>query len=335
MSKYIKRAASLLPQVTREVSGAKPVDMMGDYTRDYKAKVRFAMLGGVAKGKSTVAAALVVTLQNLSALDPNFFARVLPTSSHILSEANNLRLGKFPEKTDPSSANAPEAGILICEKGSFGDKRTQIPVCDMAGEITDYIEAKSSGLMPSDQIRDMATSINMQMYNTAKACQGIIVILSAEDSLLYSKGPQDKDQDVYTHNALTAIFEYRRKNHMPEPYVIVILTKWDQVAEKSKLIGMNVYDENGEINGLARFFDNGYPATSMLLKPLKEKGRVKFFRSWFTQATDDDGNVLYWPGTSKPRVKVLEDANSYLRYKPAYAEEDYINLVRYIGSFGQ
>lgn len=334
MSKYIRQAVALIPKVTREVAGAKPVDMTGDYTKDYKAKVRFAMMGPVAAGKSTVAAAIVVTLQNLSALDPNFYARVLPTSSHILSEANNLRLGKFPDKTNPDQAEAPEAGIIICQKGNFGNKGTQMPICDMAGEVTDYIEAKSSGLMPKDKIQEIAQSINMKMYNTAKNCQGIIITVRASDSLLYSDGPQEKDNDVYTHNALTAMFEYRRKNHLPEPYVIVVITQWDKVATQSKLIGMNVYDETGEMNGLARFMDNGFPATSMLLKPLRDKGHVKYFRSWFTIEKDADNKEILWPGTNKPRIKITEDAGSYLRFKPAYAEEDYIGLVRYIGSFG-
>ena len=332
MSKYLKQAMQLLPKITREVSGAKPVDMTGDY-KSYKTKVKFAMLGGVGKGKSTVAAATVVTLQNLSALDPNFYASVLPQSSHILSDANNLRLGKFPEKTDPSAPRPPEAGIVICQKGNFGNKGTQMPICDMAGEVTDYIEARSSGLTPREQIQDLAQSINMEMYNTAKNCQGIIVTLSAEDSLIFAEGPQDRDQDVYTHNALAAMFEYRRRNHMPEPYVVVVITKWDRVSQQSKMIGMDIYDETGEMNGLARFIDNGFPSTAMLLKALKDKGRVKYFRSWFTLLTDEDGKIQYWPGTTKPRIKIIEDANSYLRYKPAYAEEDSIGLVRYIGSF--
>lgn len=333
MSKLIKRAISLAPKITRDAIGVKPVDTLGGY-KSYKAKVKFAMLGGVGKGKSTVAAAVVVTLQNLSAVDPNFYADVLPQSSHILSEANNLRLGQFPDKTDPSSPRQPEAGIVICQKGPFGNKGTQMPICDMAGEVTDYIEAKSSGLTPKEQLHDMAQSINMEMYNTAKACQGIIVTLSAEDSLLFADGPQDKDQDVFTHNALAAMFEYRRINHLPEPYVIVILTKWDRVAAQSKSIGLDVYDDTGETNGLAQFLDNGFPATAMMLKSLRDKGRVKFFRSWFTILTDSDNNIVNWPGTTKPKLKIISTPNAYLRFKPAYAEEDYIGLVRYIGSFG-
>lgn len=334
MSKWLKQASQLVPRVTRELAGAKAVDTFGDY-KSYKTNVKFAMLGGVGKGKSTVAAAIVVTLQNLSALDPNFYASVLPSSSHILSDANNLRLGKFPEKTDPSAPRSPEAGIVICQKGSFGNKGTQMPICDMAGEVTDYIEARSSGLSPREQIQDMAQTINMEMYNTAKTCQGNVVTLAADDSLMFAEGPQDKDQDVYTHNALAAMFEYRRRNHLPEPYVIVVITKWDKVAEQSKLIGMDIFDETGEMNGLARFVDNGFPSTSMLLKALRDKGRVKYFRSWFTMLTDADGKIQYWPGTTKPKIKIKEDSGSYLRFKPAYAEEDYIGLVRYIGSFSK
>jgi hypothetical protein len=292
------------------------------------------MIGGVGKGKSTVAAALVLTIQKLSALDPNFFADVLPQSSHILTDANNLRQGMFPEKTDPSAPNRPEAGIVICQKGPYGNKGTQMPICDFAGEVTDYIEARSSGFSPREQLHEMAQSINMDMYNTAKQCQGIIVTLSAEDSLLFSSGPQDKDQDVYTHNALAALFEYRRQNHLPEPYVIVILTKWDKVKDQSKMIGMDVYDETGEANGLAQFIDNGYPSTAMLLKALKDKGRVKYFRSWFTLQTDADGNPVFWENTMKPKIKILATPGDWIKFTPAYAEQDNIGLVRYIASFG-
>jgi len=75
----------------------KPVDMMGDYRASYKVKVRFGMLGPVASGKSTIAAALVNTCETLSSVLPNFYCRVLPTSTHILADANNLRLGHFPD----------------------------------------------------------------------------------------------------------------------------------------------------------------------------------------------------------------------------------------------
>jgi hypothetical protein len=330
---FLKQALKYVPKITRAVADVKPVET-SNY-KSYKCKVKFAMIGGVGKGKSTIAAAIVLTIQNLSALDPNFFADVLPQSSHILSDANNLRMGKFPEKTNPDEPNSPEAGIVICQKGNFGNKGTQMPICDYAGELTDYIEAKSSGFTPREQLHEMAQSINMDMYNTAKKCQGIIVTLSAEDSLLFSEGPQDRDQDVYTHNALAAMFEYRRQNHLPEPYVIVILTKWDRVQNQSKMIGMDVYDEDGERNGLAQFIDNGYPSTAMLLKALKDKGRVKYFRSWFTLQTDADGKIEYWKDTIKPKIKIISTPGDWLKFKPAYAEEDAIGLVRYIGSFGE
>jgi hypothetical protein len=119
----------------------KPIDMMdttGDYRHAYNVKTKFGMLGPVAAGKSTIAAAIVYTCQTLSSLVPNFYARVLPTSSHILADANNLRLGKFPEKTDPFIPRAPEAGLLIGETG-WKEKKVQVPICDVAGEITDYI----------------------------------------------------------------------------------------------------------------------------------------------------------------------------------------------------
>lgn len=66
----------------------KPVDMMGDYTKSYKVKTKFGMLGPVAAGKSTICAGIVHTCETLSSLVPNFYARVLPTSTHILRDAN-------------------------------------------------------------------------------------------------------------------------------------------------------------------------------------------------------------------------------------------------------
>ena len=53
----------------------------------YKFKTRFAMLGTVGSGKSTVASAIILTAQTLSARYPQFYARVLEGgTSNILTD---------------------------------------------------------------------------------------------------------------------------------------------------------------------------------------------------------------------------------------------------------
>jgi len=290
------------------------------------------MLGPVASGKSSICAGIVHTCETLSSLVPNFYCRVLPTSSHILQDANNLRLGRFPEKTDPLQPKAPEAGFLLCERG-WREKKVQVPICDVGGEITDYIAYKASGLTPAQMIKQRLGDINTQVVQTIKDCQGFIIAMSALDALMFRK-EQSTDNDVYTHNVMTEILEHRRRNRRPDPHVIAIITKWDAVIKEAREIGMDIYDESQ--NGLARFWANGFPATNMLLKPLRDKGNVKYFRSWFSIKEREDGSKVYWDKEeTKPVIDLLEDETAFIRFRPKFAEQDYINIVRHIGSFGR
>lgn len=306
--------------------------MMGDYRSAYKVKIRFGMLGPVSSGKSTIAAGILHTAETLSSLVPNFYCRVLPTSTHILSDANNLRLGRFPEKTDPFLPKAPEAGFLICERG-WREKKVQVPICDVAGEISDYIEAKASGFTASQVIKQRMQSINKSVIDTIKDCKGFIMALSAPEALMFRDSASTFDPDVYMHTVMNEILEYRRRNKKEDPRIIVVLTKWDEVSDKAKSIQMDVYDETDY--GMAKFLANGYPATNMLLKPLRDKGLVRFFRSWFKIKRREDGSKEYWPDTKKPVIDLIEDETGFIRFRPSYSETDYVEIVRYIGSFGQ
>ena len=311
---------------------SKPVDMMGDYTTAYKVKTRFAMLGPVSAGKSTIAAGFVHTCETLSSIVPNFYCRVLPTSTHILSDANNLRLGKFPEKTNPLLPRAPEAGFLLCERG-WREKKVQVPLCDVAGEITDYINYKASGVTAAQVIRQRLESINRTVIETVKDSQGFIIALAANEALMFRENASTFDSDVYVHTVMNEILEYRRKNHKSDPNIILVLTKWDEVTKAAHDIAMDVYDPSQD--GMAKFLANGYPATNMLLKPLRDKGLVKFFRSWFSIRRREDGTKEVWPGTDKPIIELVEDEDAFIRFRPKYAEQDYIDMVKHIGSFGQ
>jgi len=299
----------------------KPVDM-GDYRTAYKVKIKFGMLGPVSSGKSTIAAGFLHTVQTLSSLVPNFYCRVLPTSTHILAEA----------------------GFLICEHG-WREKKVQVPICDVAGEISDYIEAKASGFTAGQVVKQRLQSINRSVVETVKDCKGFIIALAAPEALMFRESASTFDPDVYTHTASTfdpdvythtvmnEILEYRRRNKKDDPHVLVVLTKWDEVRDEAKSIQMDAYNETED--GMAKFLANGFPATSMLLKPLRDKGMVRFFRSWFNIKKREDGSKEYWPDTKKPVIELIEDETGFIRFRPAYAEEDYVEMVRYIGSFGQ
>lgn len=331
MSQILKRAAQLIPKVTREIAGAKDVDMFGDYRKNYKYKTKFGLLGPVSAGKSTLCAAIVFTCQDQSATVSNFYARVLGSHSNIGRDSNNLRIGKFPEKTDPTTPEAPEAGLLISQKGMLSNNGVHVPICDVAGEVSDYLNDTGEGNSSYERISSRSASINRVVIDTVRDCQGFIIALDANDAIMFRKTYTDIDSDDYMHSVLTNIFEWRRRNNKPDPHIIVVLTKWDQVSQVCKDLQMDAYD--GE-NGLQRFVDNGFPSLAMLLKPLRDKNYVRFFRSWFTLATDPDGKVLCWPGTNKPKIKIEENESNYIRFKPKFSEPDYIDLINYIGSFG-
>lgn len=323
-----------MSKVLERLTRREPVDLISDYTKSYAAKVRFSMLGPVASGKSTIAAGIVLTCETISSLVPNFYCRVLPTSTHIVSDANNLRLGRFPEKTDPYTPRPPEAGLLLCERG-WKNKKAQVPVCDVAGEITDYIQAKVSGFTPSEIIRKRLQTINQEVITTVRDSQGFITALAADEALMFREKPSILDPDAYTYNVMNEVLEYRRRNKKDDPHIIVVLTKWDKVMERAKSVDMDVYDDSQM--GFAKFLANGFPATNMLFKPLIDKGQVKFFRSWFNIQKREDGSEVYWEGTESPRIRILEnkELDAIIKYAPDYSQQDYVNMVHHIGSFAQ
>lgn len=318
----------LIPKFLR-----KPVDLDIDPWASYGFKTKFSMLGPVMSGKSTIAAGLVYICQTLSALTPNFYAKVLDASTQISSDANNLRLGRFPEKTNPLAPRGPQAGLVICERG-YKDKKVHVPICDVAGEITDHIVARSRSMSmtPSERIKQDIEKVNLDVVRAVKDSQGFIVALSAEDALMFRDKPSSLDPDVYCASVLNTVMEYRRRNRLKPVYAAVVITKWDKVMEKAKMIGMDVYDQHG---GLERFLANGFPNTNMLLKPLIEQNRVRFFKSYFQIAKDSEGNIQYWPGTDSPKIKLLDQPEDFIRYKPECSEKEYAKLVKWIGSFAK
>jgi hypothetical protein len=308
----------------------EPVNLTDD-EKDFKAKTEFAMIGPVSAGKSTIAAGIVHMCETLSILVPDFYARVFPRSTSILQDANNLKQGMFPEKTNPYMTRAQEAGIMICHR-KWKNRKVRVPLYDLAGEITDHIVYKAIGNTPAQMIQNRMQNVNQDVVNTARDSDGFIAALPADEALMFQETPGPIGADVYIHTVLDAVMRYRLNNHKPDPYVIIVLTKWDTVIQRAKSLGMDAYDEEG---GLERFLANGFPAMYMLLKPMRETGKVKYFRSYFMIKRRENGDPVCWPDTNKPIINILDKENEYIRYKPEMAEEDYKNLINYIGSFAK
>ncbi len=310
----------------------KPVEMNYDegFSSQQQYKTRFCMVGTPMSGKSTIAAATVLTAETMSAILGNFYCRVLPQSSHIMADANNLRLGRFPEKTDPYLVRPPEAGLLICDKG-WREKKVQVPLCDVGGEVFDAMTLRNMG---SYDVQERIKNINRRVLDYVRDSQGFVVALSAPDALMFRTDYKALDADVYVYNVLSQVMDYKRQTGTNIDGIAVWLTKWDEAKDLSQDTGINIYDDQ---NGLAKFFDNGYPGISMLLKPLVKQGKVRFFRSYFTIKKRDDGVTdEYWDNNpNAKRIDILEDLSAHIQRRPKYCEEDYVSFIRFMGSFAK
>jgi len=297
------------------------------------------MLGTVLAGKSTIAAGIVITCESMSAMIPNFYARVLPQSTRILVDANQLRQGHFPKKTDPYTANPYEAGLVISERSTgFFKKRkaVHVPLCDIAGEISDRIDPYNPGI---DPLKRAAQSINLSMIRRIRDSQGFIVALPANEAIMLRGDTSRADADAYTYHILSQIIEYKRRTRSPKlEHIFVVLTKWDEVKDTAIGQEMDVYGRDQ--NGLYRFMVNGYPALSMLLKPLAEQHMVSFYRSYFEIRRNKDGSKMLHKDDQGRDIQNNYVVNTFedpdpkvdVKWRPDYAEQEYIRLVNDLGA---
>lgn len=296
-------------------------------------KVRFSLVGAVNAGKSTLAAAIAVAAQSMSAQLASFYCRVLPKSSNILIDAENLRKGRFPAKTDPYSPVAPEAGLVFGQRGSgfrAKDKIMQVPICDVGGEIYDFMGITRPNTIQYERIKN----INRQVVQHIRESQGFIIVLPAPDAVMFSRDYRDKQTDSYLYQIMSQVMDHKLYSKTKIEGVAVWLTKWDQAQEDAKALGMDVFYQD-DYRSMERFLVNGFPALSMLLKPLRDAGKVRYFRSKFSIAKREDGiTPLTWDD-GQPRIEILEDPNSYIRFKPVFEEQECVNFIKWAASFAQ
>jgi hypothetical protein len=289
------------------------------------------MLGTVGSGKSTISAAIVLTAQTLSSLRPNFFCRVLENTSNILADASNLRRGRFPIKTNPYQTYPPESGLLMIWKGAIGEKRVQVPICDVAGEdIQEMIRRSQASTLDNSSF-----NANVNLINYVKDSDGFILAVPASRALIHYGGltlepeaaEMEVDPDVNLARILSAVKSHKDQSHgKPIKGIAVVITKWDLLAPYAQNWGMDLYDSSGK--GLSNFMDICFPATSMELKAAG-LDKVKFFPSHVQVAHTDSGAVKKWPDGSDMIETIPE------RRLPKYSEQSYVNLFEWLKTFAQ
>jgi hypothetical protein len=175
-------------------------------------------------------------------------------------------------------------------------------------------------------------NINRQVVNHIRDSQGFILVLPATDAIFFRKGHLRLDADSYLYNIIGQVMDWKKASRAKIEGIAVWLTKWDQAMEAAKEIGMDIYAGD---KGMARFMDNGFPGISMLIKGLRDEGRVQYFRSYFNIAKRDDGFTdETWPDGS-PRIFIKEDPNHYIRFKPDFDGDEYVRFIKWAGSFAK
>jgi len=299
-------------------------------TQLYAYKTRFAMLGPVGAGKTTVSALTVLAAQVSSSEILHFRCRVLEGTSSVLEAVSSLRQGHFPAKTPAHARHAAESGLLLRHKGFWGEKKIQVPIVDIAGEdIELMIQHYRTGSTP---IGRAAYSLAKSLISYVKQSDGYILCVDASKALGVKGYNQpsstvqvDPDNDL--HRILSEIFIHKERSRGNTiKGIAVVITKWDTIEPYASNWGMDIYDESGE--GLKEFMDVCFPNTSMILKDygFGFGANIKVFPSYIAVERDSTGEVKRWPD-EKEKIVVKN------RRMPSCDLQSYMNLIQYLLSF--
>jgi len=315
----------------------------------YAYKTRFALLGTVGAGKSTIASLMMLTTQTLSADYPDFYCRVLEGSSSVYQDISNLRDGHFPAKTTAYQQIATEAGLLMeweRKLGGFkvGMKSLQIPLVDLAGEDVQMFDAKYAKNIGS--LGNVVHSAVENLKQYVRQCEGYIVVVKASRAKgIFPEGTQleseddkalSEDPDVNLVRMLDHIVDYKRQHRQAIHGIAVVVTAWDLLLPYAQNIGINLF-RTGQ-NDMKDFMDTFFPSVSQAIKGSRLQN-VKYFPMYVELDRDAEGNPKKWKDGS-PKIKRKQSFGSQRQQvrdmrKPSYNEQGCIDLIEYLHGFAQ
>jgi len=175
-------------------------------------------------------------------------------------------------------------------------------------------------------------NINRAVVNHVRESQGFIITLPATDAQMFRDDYRMRDTDSYIYNVISRVMDHKKYFKNKIEAAAVWITQWDKAQQKSRDdYAMDIYRDE---RSLERFLINGFPGISSLLKSLRDEGKVRYFRSYFTPAKRDDGEVDIWDDGS-PKIKLEEDPEGLIIKLPEYPSQDYVDFIKWAGNFAK
>ena len=296
---------------------------------------RISVLGVRRSGKSTFIGCLHVKLID-QALKGHLKYRVHEYQSYLPMEgdtrvagqrvsAAELRQGKFPVPTPQGIAFEADMSIRFPKRFS-GEKTVHLPVIDVAGEeVATSIEHISQGQWSIPALNPVAR----ELYNKIYRATGIVLIMSAASVTELEGSPENLFYiaDVNLSHIVERVFDYKEKNakEIPVKAVCVVLTKYDAVAERLLVQGMDLQTAKGR----DKFMCTHFPETYSMLG-WYGLDKCLFIPTWVDLQYDAKGQVMWnppdkWRKNRTPMISVDHRTN-----RPNYSEESYETFILWL-----
>ena len=276
---------------------------------------RISVLGVRRSGKSTFIGCLHIRLVDM-ALKGLLKYRVHEYTTFGMEEgtrisgqrvsAAELREGKFPLPTPQGLVFEADMSVKF-PKRFGGEKNVHLPIIDVAGEdVAQSIEHISTGQWNIPALNP----IGRELYNKIFRATGIVLVMSAASVTELEGQPENLFYiaDVNLSHIVERVFDYKEKNakEIPIKAVCVVLTKYDAVAERLLVQGMDLQTQQGR----DKFMSKHFPETYSMLG-WYGLNKCLFIPTWVDLQYDGQGNVVWNPpdkqGRDKPTPMIQVD----------------------------
>ncbi len=218
--------------------------------------------------------------------------------------AAEMREGKFPLPTPQGLAFEADASIKFPKH--FGtEKVVHTPFIDVAGEdVAASIENISSGQWNTKALNPIVN----ELYNKIFRATGIILVMSAASVTELEGQPENLFYiaDVNLSHIVERVLDYKNKEakEIPIKAMAVILTKYDAVAERLLVQGMDLQT----VQGRDKFMTKHFPETYSMLH-WYGLNKCLFLPTWVDLQYDSQGGVVWnppdkWRDKPTPMIQV-------------------------------